>query len=249
MGLPWMPRPRPRILHADRHLVVVSKPPGLDVHGRGPEDPRTLVALVARELRLRPDKLHPASRLDRPVSGLVPLARSKLARRSLTQQYQAREVHRTYLALASAVPEPPSGRWDRPVRPAIPGGGARRGRRKVGDQPAITDYEVVRELAAGCCLVELHPRTGRTHQLRIHLAQVGRAPVLGDRRYGGPRTVTLEDGAVLDLPRIMLHAARIRLRHPETDETLEIEAPLWEDMQGVLERLRARSRIARAPRK
>jgi RluA family pseudouridine synthase len=227
---------RPHILHADRHLIIASKPPGLDVHGRSPDDPSSFVALVARELGLPPRQLHPASRLDRPVSGLVPLARSKIARQSLTQQYQERLVHRTYVALASAIPDPPSGRWDKPVSPSIPGGGARRGK-KVKDLPAVTDYEILETLGSGCSLVELRPQTGRTHQLRIHLSQLGRAPILGDRRYGGPSSLTLGSGAVIALPRVMLHAKRIRLSHPATGEPFELEAPLWDDFQALLERL------------
>ena len=222
------------ILHADRHIVVVVKPPGIDVHGRGPDDPGTLVALVASELRISPRALHPASRLDRPVSGVVPLARSKLARRSLTQQYQERQVHRTYVALAAGVPDPRSGRWDEPVRADVPRGGRAA---RAADQPAITDYVVIRDLAAGCSLIELRPVTGRTHQLRVHLSRLGRCPVLGDRRYGGPSGVTLDSGSVLGVPRVMLHARVISLRHPATGETLRIEAPLLDDMQRLLDSL------------
>lgn len=224
------------ILHHDRHLVVVSKPPGIDVHGPAPDAPGTLVTLVAEQLGLRPQQLHPAARLDRPASGIVPMARSKIGRQALTQQYQGREISRTYLAIAKGVPVPPSGRWDRaigtdrrdPRSRAIDGAGAR---------PAVTAYDVRRAFIDTWSFLELRPATGRTHQLRVHLSQVARCPILGDRRYGGPSSITLPGGAVVAVPRLMLHAARISLRHPESGEQLVIAAPPWPDFQALLERL------------
>jgi 23S rRNA pseudouridine1911/1915/1917 synthase len=231
------PGPEPiEILHSDRHLVVVNKPPGVDVHGASPDAPGTLVALVASQLGLSPRTLHPAARLDRPVSGIVPMARSKIGRQSLTRQYQAREVSRTYLAIVEGTPAPPRGRWDLPI-----GADREDPRRRVvggaGARPAVTDYEVLRGLAGGRSFVALKPATGRTHQLRVHLSQVARCPIVGDRRYGGPASVVLGDGAVVAVGRVMLHAARIRLRHPETGQQLDLDARPWPDFQALLDRL------------
>lgn len=224
------------ILFHDRHMILVSKPPGLDVHGRGPDDKTSLVARVAKILGLPPRQLHPAARLDRPVSGVVPLARSKVARRSLTQQYQRRAVSRLYVALAQGAPAPPAGRWDRAI------GQDRSDRRHrtidgADARAAVTDYQLVTAVGDQCSLVELRPRTGRTHQLRVHLAQLGRCPILGDRRYGGPTTVTFDDGRVVAVGRVMLHAARIALAHPESGAPLEVSAPLWADMADLVESL------------
>jgi 23S rRNA-/tRNA-specific pseudouridylate synthase len=85
--------------------------------------------------------------------------------------------------------------------------------------------------------VELAPRTGRTHQLRVHLSLVAGCPIAGDRRYGGPTTIALSDGSVVPVPRVLLHAATISLLHPESDASLLVEAPLWPDFGDVLERL------------
>jgi 23S rRNA pseudouridine1911/1915/1917 synthase len=226
------------ILHHDRHLVIVCKPPGIDVHGQAPDAPGTLVSLVAAQLGLRPQQLHPAARLDRPASGVVPMARSKLGRQALTQQYQHREISRTYLAIARGVPAPPSGRWDRAI-----GTDRRDSRSRTLDgadaRPALTDYDVRRAFRDAWSFVELRPATGRTHQLRVHLAQVARCPIVGDRRYGGPPSITLADGAVVAVPRLMLHAGRISLRHPESGAQLVVEAGLWPDVRALLERLEA----------
>jgi len=223
------------ILYQDRHVVVALKPPGIDVHGRGPDDEGTLVALVAKELGLSPRRLHPASRLDRPVSGLVPLCRSKVGRKALTEQYQRRLVRRTYMALASAAPEPLTGSWDLPIGPD-PSGRRRQWVDTPGAKPAVTRYETVEEVG-GPALVELGPRTGRTHQLRVHLAAAS-CPILGDRRYGGPTTVTLAGGAVLPAARVLLHAARLSWLDPESRQRRTVEAPLPADMEALLDRLR-----------
>ena len=224
------------VIHADRHLVIVNKPSGLDVHGRSPEDPDTLVALVARQLRLSPRRLHPASRLDKPVTGILPLARSKIGRKSLTEQYQRREIKRTYVALTLGLPDPAQGSWDQPIGPG------RRGRRQAlspgapNAVPACTSYQVTQSWPNGVSLVVLRPATGRTHQLRVHLSQVGGCPILGDRRYGGPPTLTLPSGEVVALSRVMLHAAALRLTHPESGQEMYLEAPHWPDFQGLLDR-------------
>lgn len=222
----------PEVLYADRHVVVVLKPSGLDVHGRGPDDPDTLVAAVAALLGLPPRKLHPAARLDKPVSGLVPLARSKVGRKALTEQYQARRVSRTYLALSARAPEPDAGTWALPIGPD-PRDPRRRATSVPGAEPAVTVYRVAARLALGAALVELRPRTGRTHQLRVHLAAAG-CPILGDRRYGGPPRLTLEGGAVLAVPRVMLHAARLEWLDPVTGAPRSADAPPPADMAGLL---------------
>jgi 23S rRNA pseudouridine1911/1915/1917 synthase len=140
------------------------------------------------------------------------------------------------VALVAGVPSPPSGRWDRPI-----GTDRRDPRSRAIDgakaQPAITAYDVRRDFSGAWSFMELRPATGRTHQLRVHLSQVARCPILGDRRYGGPAAITLANGAVVAIARVMLHAARISLEHPESGERLVVEAALWPDFQALLERL------------
>jgi len=225
----------PRIVHADRHLVIAYKPPGIDVHGRRADDPGSLIGRVAAMLGIAPERLHPASRLDRPVSGLVPIARSKVARQSLTRQYQGRRVHRTYVALTRGVPEPSSGVWDGPIG-SDPGNSRQRTIGGRDPKPAETRYTIRKLAGAGHALVELRPKTGRTHQLRVHLA-AAHCPILGDRRYGGEMRLTSADGTVLSARRVMLHAERLVLSHPETGQTETYAEALPADLSKLVEAL------------
>ncbi len=225
--------PEITILYHDPNLIVVNKPPGIDVHGHDATDQRSLISHLAKQLGVSPEKLHPASRLDRPVSGAVPIVRTKLGRRSLTQQYQRRAVQRRYMALVQGVPSPPRGLWEaaigldrhNPRMRSIEGRDAR---------SAKTKYTVREVIRGAWALVELSPHTGRTHQLRVHLSQVARCPILGDRRYGGPAAITMNDGSVVAVDRVMLHAARLALSLPSTGEPLTVEAPLWPDLEALL---------------
>jgi len=225
------------LLYRDRHLLVVNKPPGIDVHGRNAEDRTSLIYAVARRLSLRPARLHPASRLDRPVSGVVPIASSKIGRRSLTEQYQRREVHRRYLALVAGVPEPREGEWNEPIGTDRHDPRRRRVRGRDA-RPASTRYRVLWTVDERWSMVELEPGTGRTHQLRVHLSEVARCPIAGDRRYGGGTVIGLPDGGVIPVPRVMLHAERIALRHPESGELMVVEAELWDDFKDLIEYLK-----------
>ena len=132
---------------------------------------------------------------------------------------------KTYLALCARAPTPRDGRIDAPLGkdPTRPG---RRAVRPDGE-PAATRYATLREGPTGCALVEARPETGRTHQIRVHLAHLG-APLLGDARYGGPR----QAGEVA-VPRFMLHAARLELAHPVTGAPLVLEAPKPADFLAV----------------
>jgi 23S rRNA pseudouridine1911/1915/1917 synthase len=152
------------------------------------------------------------------------LARTPAAAAALAEAFRTGAPEKTYLALAARAPAPAEGRVDAPLGKDP----ARAGLRRVvpGGDPAATRYRTLRAgpLAA---LVEARPETGRTHQIRVHLAHLG-APLLGDARYGGPRRV----GEVA-IPRVMLHARRLALVHPATGERIAFEAPLPEDFAAA----------------
>jgi 23S rRNA pseudouridine1911/1915/1917 synthase len=222
------------VVHEDADVVVVDKPAGLVVHpGHGNESGTLVNGLLARYPELagvgdpaRPGIVH---RLDRDTSGLLAVARTELAYDALVAALGRREVERIYLALAWGHPDAPRGVIDAPL-----GRSATRATRmavNVDGREARTRYEVQRTFRdpVPCALLECHLETGRTHQIRVHLAAIGH-PVIGDRDYGGVRSA-------LTVPRPMLHAHRLGLRHPRSGEALTVSSPLPADMAGVLDRL------------
>ena len=227
------PEPIPLdVVYEDDALLVVNKAAGLTVHP-GPGHPSgTLVnAVLARvgDLQgvggeLRPGIVH---RLDKDTSGLLVIAKSDAAHRSLASQLKARTMSRTYLALR---PRPPA-RDAGTIRAAVGRHPVHRTRQAVTDRgrPAVTHYRVL-ERFAEATFVECRLETGRTHQIRVHLAHLGH-PLLGDPVYGRARAAGLRRQA--------LHAARLEFTHPHTGARVVCAAPLPEDLAGLLARLRA----------
>jgi 23S rRNA pseudouridine1911/1915/1917 synthase len=219
---PSAPLDRRCLLHADAHLAAVDKPAGVPAQPTLTGDRGTLPDLVSELLGA---EVAPVHRLDRETSGVTVLARTRLAAAALAEAFRAGTPEKTYLALCARAPRPPHGRIDLPLAkdPRHPG------RRQVAasGEPAATRYRTLAVGPAGTALVEARPETGRTHQIRAHLAHLG-APLLGDPRYGGPRKV----GEVA-VPRVMLHALRLEIDHPATGARLCLEAPLPEDFRQV----------------
>jgi 23S rRNA pseudouridine1911/1915/1917 synthase len=220
------PLPRDRLLFADEHVAAVDKPAGVPSQPTLATDRGHLPELVARLLG---GEVLPVHRLDRETSGVVVLARTREAAARLSAAFRQGAPVKTYLALCARGPQPSEGRIDAPLGPDR----GRPGRRTVvaGGEPAATAWRTLRLGPGGQALVEARPETGRTHQIRVHLAHLG-APLLGDARYGGPRRV-LE----VAVPRVMLHAFRLEIRHPVTGAILSLGAPLPDDFRAVLEAL------------
>jgi 23S rRNA pseudouridine1911/1915/1917 synthase len=214
---------RSRLLYADEDVVAVDKPAFVPAQPTLVTDRGALPELVAALVGGSVSVVH---RLDRETSGVTVLARTARAAAALSEAFRVGTPEKTYLALAARVPEPPQGRVDAPLGkdPTRPG---RRAVLARGGEPAATQYGTLRSGPGGVALVECRPETGRTHQIRVHLAHLG-APLLGDPRYGGPRRV-LETS----VPRVMLHARRLALPHPVTGALLVFEAPVPEDFLGV----------------
>ncbi len=221
-----------RIAYEDEHLLVVDKPAGMVVHPSAGHASGTLVhglighAVAGGEAE-RPGIVH---RLDRDTSGLLVVARSEEAHRRLQRLLRQRKLVREYLALARGRPRSRRGRIEAPV------GRDRRDPTRISldtDTPreAVTNFEIVETLPLHAFL-RVSLETGRTHQIRVHLAAID-LPVSGDPTYGVEGDLGLE--------RQFLHAARLSFPHPFTDEQVECESPLPEDLQAALEEARLSS--------
>jgi 23S rRNA-/tRNA-specific pseudouridylate synthase len=210
-------------------LVAVAKPAGIPTipdHGGAAY---SLLARVARALGLDAAQVHPTSRLDRDVSGVVVFALSRAAGERLMQARAEGRYERRYLALATQAPVPARGTWDAPIgRGRDPKLRAVQGRDAV---PATTRYAVTAVAPGGVAMLAVAPVTGRTHQIRVHAAHAG-APLLGDRAYGGPARLTLPGGRVIEPGRIALHAARVVVPG-EGGATLVLSAPLPSELASL----------------
>ncbi len=219
------------ILYEDSDLLVVDKPAGLVSHPAYKHPNGTLFDAVQAYLHqrgeARPCLLH---RLDKDTSGTVLLAKTEAARRHLVRQFERRTIRKTYLALVCGRPDPASGMIDAPLR-RNPDDRRRMHLHPQGD-PACTEYHLLQTLGQNLgkvvSLVELHPLTGRMHQLRVHLAALGH-PIVGDTLYGNPAR-----WAPLSPPRQMLHAHALTFLHPISGERLSIFSPLPADLCALL---------------
>lgn len=214
------------IVYEDGALLIVNKGPGMIIHPTHRDIHDSLVNAVAGYFRKRGEQagIHPVYRLDRNTTGLVVVAKSAKVQWDLSRSHD--QITRHYLAIASGHLEPASGTIDAPIG-RRPGSIVEWMVREDG-KPARTDYEV---LARGedCDFLRLRLHTGRTHQIRVHLAHLGH-PLLGDDLYGGPCE---------RMSRQALHAADVAFRHPETGEPVSWTAPLPGDMRCIAEPMEA----------
>ncbi len=219
------------VVHEDEHLLVIDKPAGLVVHPGAGQPSSTLVhGLLARYPEVRdvgqPDRPGIVHRLDKGTSGLMLVARTADAYETLVAELAAHQVERQYRTLVWGTVASPTGMVDAPI------GRSSRDRTRmavtVTGKPARTRYEVVRTFQEPVEVTELRCRleTGRTHQIRVHLASIGHR-VVGDGRYGGHRQS-------LPMARPFLHAERLAVDHPVTGEPLAFESPLPDDLATVL---------------
>jgi 23S rRNA pseudouridine1911/1915/1917 synthase len=231
------------VIFADSQVVVVAKPPGLSTVPFDESETDTLDARVRAWLgrkRLSPRGTRPSlgivHRIDKETSGLVVFTRTWLAKQSLAGQFRRHTVHRRYLAVVRGkVSEP---RTIRSWLVANRGDGLRGSARGVPPpdaRDATTHVEPI-EALAGATLIACRLETGRTHQIRIHLSELGHA-LVGERVYvrGVPST-----GPALEVPRLMLHAAELGFVHPSTDCPVQWELPMPDDMRALVDRLRLR---------
>jgi 23S rRNA pseudouridine1911/1915/1917 synthase len=253
--LPELPKISPQaedipleILYEDEWLAAINKPAGMVVHPAKGHWKGTLTSA----LQFHFDKLSGAGgptrpgivhRLDRDTSGVLVVAKTDQAHFLLADQFEARSTEKEYLAITVGVPDRDRDIIDQPIgiHPYQREKMAIR-RDHATSRPAQTYYEVI-ERFGGFAAVKVLPKTGRTHQIRVHLAHIG-CPVLCDKLYSGRDRITrgellrrLEDREMI-LTRQALHASRLGISHPSTGERLEFVAPLAEDMSSVLSVLR-----------
>ena len=225
------------IIFSDKDIVVLDKPCGLVVHPGPGNEAGTLVNALLHVFpeigkvgpEDRPGIVH---RLDKETSGVMVAARSREAYTALVRQFKDREVRKIYWGLAVGKVSPPEGRLDWPI------GRHPKERQKISiktehPREAVTHYRVL-ETMAGYSYLELRPVTGRTHQIRVHLAAAGH-PLAGDSRYGQRRTKDR-------FPRLILHAHSLSLIHPRTGERMEFVSPLPSELESVLNARRRATR-------
>ncbi len=239
------PQPQPEniplhVVYEDDDLAVVDKPAGLVCHAGSGVRTGTLVNALLYHLgplqtgdSLRPGIVH---RLDKLTSGLLVVAKNMETHRSLARQFKARQVKKEYLALVYGHPHLPTGTIDLPL------GRDLRDRKKISvrsrrRREAVTHYQNERRYGP-FSLLRVHIETGRTHQIRVHLAQLGH-PVVGDTLYGGSRFRNLNDpllrAATRELGRQFLHARQLEFRHPRTQALLSFTAPLPAELSSFLD--------------
>ena len=234
------------ILHEDSSLIVLNKPPGLVVHPAPGHPTGTLVhGLLQRFPDLsgvggphRPGIIH---RLDKDTSGLMVIAKNDRVHRVLSEQFKGAAIKKTYLALVHGNTKDESGEINLPI--------ARHPRRRKemavlvsGGRKALTCWRKEETFADKFSLLSVSPRTGRTHQIRVHLSYIGH-PIVGDPVYGYKRTwwrrqPTLINNVLPQLNRQMLHAQRLGFVHPDSGDFCEFQAPLPEDMDHLLKSLK-----------
>ncbi|MDA8164144.1 MAG: RluA family pseudouridine synthase [Desulfobacteraceae bacterium] len=224
-----------QVLFEDEDLAVIAKPPGLVVHPACGNETGTLVhGLLFRCANLsgisgeeRPGIVH---RLDKDTSGVMVIAKNDRSHQDLCAQFKERRVEKIYLALVADRMGAENGRIELPI-------GRHPVHRKkmavlpAGGRAAVTNWWVLEELAE-CSFLQIRLETGRTHQIRVHLAHLGH-PVIGDPLYGGNRS------SRVSAPRQCLHSYQLSFFHPATKERLTFRSEVWPDMEAILTRLRA----------
>ena len=229
------------ILHEDDHLLVLNKPAGIVVHPAPGNWAGTLVNALLYHFehsggtvstiggKERPGLVH---RLDKQTSGVMVIAKRDQAHRHLAAQFKHHSITRVYEALIWGVPKKVHGL----IQLAIGRDTKERKKfsaRTTNPKDSVTEYKVDRRFGKLAAHVLLYPKTGRTHQLRVHLTSLGH-PILGDPTYGGRKVTEIEG---VEIPRVMLHARTLGFQHPATGETHEYTRPLPQDMVEVMQAL------------
>lgn len=229
------------VLYEDDVLLVLNKPAGIVVHPAPGNWTGTLVNALLHHFQTsggtistiggkeRPGLVH---RLDKETSGVMVVAKTDQAHRHLAAQFKHHTIHRMYEAFVLGVPKKGHGLIDLAIGRDVKERkmfSARTSRPKE----SVTEYRVDYRYGKAAAHVLLYPRTGRTHQLRVHLSSLGH-PILGDHTYGGRKVCTVEQ---IEIPRVMLHARTLGFQHPVTGETQEFTRPFPEDMEVVAKAL------------
>jgi 23S rRNA pseudouridine1911/1915/1917 synthase len=242
-----IPPPRPletqpeeiplNILHEDAHLIVINKPAGMVVHPAAGNYEHTLVNALLHHCRgqlagiggvERPGIVH---RLDKGTSGCLVVAKTDAAHQALVAQFKTRGVKKIYRAVCWGTLSPAAGRIETLI------GRSEHDRKKMSTnvrhgRPALTDYRVLKQMTE-FALVELTLHTGRTHQIRVHMAHIGH-PIVDDATYGGLRQSKIQNPkSKIPIDRPLLHAYKLGFTHPVTGQFMEFVAPIPGDMETI----------------
>lgn len=227
------------VIYEDEYLLIINKPAGLIVHPAGEKRTGTLVNALLHHcgeeiLKIggneRGGLVH---RLDKDTSGVMVIAKTSTVHDEIARQFKQRETEKTYIALAWGIPKENKGEINAPIGRSI---GDRKKMSVFSAKPReSTTFFRVQENFKDFTLLELKPRTGRTHQIRVHLASIGH-PVIGDTVYGGKKRISSSSlGNIKDkITRQFLHAHKLKFYHPDLKKSVEFSVPLPEDMQYVI---------------
>jgi 23S rRNA pseudouridine1911/1915/1917 synthase len=218
------------VIYEDTVIVGINKPAGMVMYPAPGHTTGTLVnAILARWPSVASvggeNRAGIVHRLDKDTSGAVVVAKSEAARLDLMTQFEQREVKKRYLALVTGVPQRPQGIINAPLGPD-----AKKMAVQTRGVPAVTEYRVIERFGTAYALIEALPQTGRTHQIRVHLAHLG-YPLVGDTLYGGQDTR-------FGLNRHFLHAELLALRTPESGAAILLHAPLAPELKAIIQDLR-----------
>lgn len=221
------------ILYEDDDIIVINKEPGIAVHpGAGTRSGTIVNALLNHCQKLsdvnaaRPGIVH---RLDKDTSGVMVIAKNNASHTELARQFKDHTVKKNYLALVKGVVELDNGVVDLPIG-RHPSNRQKMAVRYDSERKAVTEYKVIKRFE-GFTLVMLNLKTGRTHQIRVHMAYIGH-PVLGDEKYGSRDRPALKGGRALS--RQALHSYYLKLRHPTSGKEMEFTADLPDDMKSMI---------------
>lgn len=244
-----------RVVYEDQSLSVIDKPAGMMVHaGAGATEAGTLVNALLHRYgtlsstggELRPGIVH---RLDKQTSGLIVVTRNDAVHARLAEMFSHREMRKTYIALVYGHPKHDAGTIEAPIARDLLRRTRMTTRRQEGARSAVSHYTVDRRITSAWgkfALVRVRIETGRTHQIRVHMASIGH-PVVGDTLYGAPAQLHSESGADLSLERNFLHAAELQFFHPVTRKPLDLKSALPDELLAFLSMLEAEVRPERPP--